>query len=144
MQKKSTTAEHHWSGASCSQAWIEHEIEASHFQDERLAKRFAQLLERISRGIGESIPASCQDWANTKAAYRFFSNQRVSEEEILAGPFQATAQRVSGVPGPILIVHDTSEFSYERGSSSGLGLISRPCTGQTPDGRLRHHTVRGI
>jgi hypothetical protein len=27
----------------------------------------------------------CQDWANTKAAYRFFANERVTEEDILAG-----------------------------------------------------------
>ena len=32
--------------------------------------------------MGESIPLVCQDWANTKAAYRFFSNERVSEEDI--------------------------------------------------------------
>jgi Transposase DNA-binding len=27
--------------------------------------------------MGHSIPLVCQDWANTKAAYRFFSNNRV-------------------------------------------------------------------
>jgi hypothetical protein len=35
--------------------------------------------------MGQSIPLVCQDWANTKAAYRFFSNDRVSEADILAG-----------------------------------------------------------
>jgi hypothetical protein len=25
---------------------------------------------------------ACQDWANTKAAYRFLSNERVSEDSI--------------------------------------------------------------
>lgn len=34
--------------------------------------------------IGASIPLACQDWANTKAAYRFFSNDRVGEADILA------------------------------------------------------------
>ena len=35
--------------------------------------------------MGQSIPLACQDWANTKAAYRFLSNDRVSEADILAG-----------------------------------------------------------
>lgn len=29
-----------------------------------------------------SIPPACQDWANTKAAYRFFSNNRVTIADI--------------------------------------------------------------
>jgi hypothetical protein len=36
------------------------------------------VLGRIGSAIGQSIPLVCQDWA--KAAYRFFSNDRVSEE----------------------------------------------------------------
>ncbi len=40
--------------------------------------------------MGESIPLVCQDWANTKAAYRFFANERVSEADILGGHFQRT------------------------------------------------------
>ncbi len=27
--------------------------------------------------VGASIPAACQDWANTKEAYRFFCNECV-------------------------------------------------------------------
>ncbi|WP_236776375.1 transposase DNA-binding-containing protein [Agrobacterium radiobacter] len=43
--------------------------------------------------MGGSIPFACQDWANTKAAYRFFSNPNVEEGDILHGHFAATAQR---------------------------------------------------
>jgi hypothetical protein len=43
----------------------------------RLGRRFRKLLIRMGGGIGESIPLACQDWANTKAAYRFFANKRV-------------------------------------------------------------------
>jgi len=31
------------------------------------------------------MPWACQDWANTKAAYRFFANRRVDEATILGG-----------------------------------------------------------
>jgi hypothetical protein len=40
--------------------------------------------------MGGSIPFACQDWSNTKAAYRFFSNPRVEEADILQGHFAAT------------------------------------------------------
>jgi hypothetical protein len=40
----------------------------------------------------------CQDWANTKAAYRFF-NERISESNILAGHFACTRERFSASRG---------------------------------------------
>ena len=51
----------------------------------RHGKRLRQLLEQLSSRVGSSTPWACQDWANTKAAYRFFGNDRVSEGNILAG-----------------------------------------------------------
>ena len=96
--------------------WVESEIGASHFADERLAKRFGTLLGMLTRRVGDSLPAACEDWANTKAAYRFFSNDRVTEQEILAGYFVSTARRVlSSAEETFLVLHDTSEFSYNRG-----------------------------
>ena len=62
--------------------------------------------------MGQSIPLICQDWANTKAAYRFFSNDRVSEADILAGHFQSTRDRVEATDGLVLVLHDTTEFTY--------------------------------
>jgi hypothetical protein len=41
--------------------------------------------------MGQTIPFACQDWASTKAAYRFLSEDRVSEYDILSGHFNASA-----------------------------------------------------
>ena len=60
------------------------------FPDVRHGKRLRQLLEQLSSRVGSSTPWACQDWANTKAAYRFFGNDRVSEGNILAGHFAST------------------------------------------------------
>jgi hypothetical protein len=60
-------------------SWLDGELAECRFADVRLGKRFRTLLKRLSAGIGETIPMACQDWASTKAAYRFFSNERVSE-----------------------------------------------------------------
>ena len=74
--------------ASSVQTWIEQEVVGCNFKDVRLAKRFGKLLGMMTDGIGKSVPYACQDWANTKAAYRFFSNAEVSEDQIVAGHFQ--------------------------------------------------------
>jgi hypothetical protein len=57
--------------ASQTKTWIDHELGDSEFRNARLNKRFRKLFEQLSDGMGESIPLVCQDWANTKAAYRF-------------------------------------------------------------------------
>ena len=76
-----------------SDAWFDRELAGCSFADERLSKRLRKLLAQLASAVGQSIPLVCQDWANTKAAYRFFSNDRVSEADILAGHFQSTRER---------------------------------------------------
>ncbi|WP_084305818.1 transposase DNA-binding-containing protein [Bradyrhizobium sp. ARR65] len=66
-------------------AWFDRELAGCSLADERLNKRLHKLVAQIGSAMDESIPLVCQDWANTKAAYRFFSNDRVSEADILAG-----------------------------------------------------------
>jgi hypothetical protein len=94
--------------------------------------------------MGQSIPLVCQDWANTKAAYRFFSNDRVNEADILAGHFQSTRDRVAGIGGLVLVLHDTTEFTYQRESPEAIGITKNINSGRDKKGRLRSHTVCGI
>jgi len=102
------------------ECWIDREISGCEFRDARLGDRFRKLLTQIGSAMGQSIPLVCQDWANTKAAYRFFSNDRVSEADILAGHFQLTRDRAAAAEGLILVLHDTTEFSYQRENSETL------------------------
>lgn len=95
------------------------------FRHERLKKRFRLLLEQFWRGMGQTIPFACQDWASTKAAYRFFANDNVCEQDILSGHFQATSERLAGVQGPILILQDTTTFSYQRDQPERIGFIGK-------------------
>src|SRR6202163_904589 len=78
-------------------AWLDGELAGCSLADERLNKRLRKLLAQIGNAMGQSIPMACQDWANAKAAYRFFSNERVNEGEILAGHFQATHDRFEAI-----------------------------------------------
>ena len=71
-------------------AWIDNEVVGCEFEDVRHGKRLRQLLGQLSSKVGAATPWACQDWANTKAAYRFFGNERISEANILAGHFSST------------------------------------------------------
>ena len=74
--------------------WADYEIAGCTFKDARLGCRFGKLLKRIGSAMGKSIPLVCQDWANTKAAYRFLANERVSEADILGGHFHSTCEHL--------------------------------------------------
>lgn len=127
-----------------AQGWVDREIAGCEFRDARLGDRFRKLLAQLGSAMGQSIPLVCQDWANTKAAYRFFSNDRVSEADILAGHFQSTRDRSAATDGVVLVLHDTTEFTYQRESSEAIGITKRINSGRDKAGRLRPHTVCGI
>src|SRR3990167_5321057 len=82
--------------------WSSREVDEEAFQDVRLGRRCAELVRRLGASIGSPIPLACQDWANTKAAYRFLANPKVDEGDILGGHFAATRQRYDLRDGPIL------------------------------------------
>jgi Transposase DNA-binding/Transposase Tn5 dimerisation domain len=125
-------------------AWVDSEFSGSRCVDVRLERRLKTLATRLSDGVGDTIPMACQDWAATKAAYRFFSNDRVTEEDILSGHFQATRDRFRATEGLVFVLHDTTEFSFQREKKEAIGVTHRSCSGKNPDGRPRLHTICGV
>lgn len=124
-------------------AWLEREVAGCAFQDVRHGKRFRTLLGQLSERIGGSIPFACQDWASTKAAYRFLSNGRVSEEKILAGHLACTRERfLTSAGAPVLVLHDTTEFIYRREEPGAIGIVGKQQTRY--DSRPRYHTTCGV
>ena len=118
-------------------AWVERELGGA-FPDQRLKARLGKLLGDLGRRIGSTVPMACQDWAATKAAYRFFSNPRVDETTILAGHFAATVARFAATAGTVLVLHDTTEFSFTRDTPGAIGQLS------FVKGRHVTHTVCGV
>lgn len=119
-------------------AWVERELAAAEFPDERLRARLGQRLGGLGERIGQTLPVACQDWAATKAAYRFFDNPRVDDQTIRAGHFAATAERFAATTGTILVLHDTTEFSFTRNTPDGVGWLS------SVKGRYAAHTGCGL
>ena len=96
----------------------------------------------MSEGIGESIPYACQDWANTKAAYRFFSNDDVSEDQILAGHFQTAVADCRGRTKFLCSMHLRIFLSAGEGFPSWPPGPGFPRQGQ--GWASEHFTTRGI
>ena len=100
-------------------------MEERWFDEDISARRYSRLrrpVERLEVGFGESIALACQGWAGTKAAYRFFSNERVSEEEILRGHFDATYRRFAASDGPVLAPPRHDGVLLAAPSPGGRGL----------------------
>jgi hypothetical protein len=127
-----------------AESWISEELRECQFKDARHGKRLRTMLEQLSNRIGGSIPFACQDWANTKAAYRLLSSDRVTEHAILAGHFAATRKRSRGGDSPLLILHDTTTFSYNRIDVAAIGITHRSFTRRDRDGLPQHSVICGL
>jgi hypothetical protein len=59
-------------------------------------------------------------------------------------PRRARGTRYDAADGPILLIQDTTEFSYQRANVSAVGVTNSINSGRDKRGRLRHHTVCGM
>jgi len=131
--------------------WAAEEMGQVALGDKRLNTRLISICERFSEAPECPINQACEDWAETKAAYRFFGNHDVNATDILEPHRQMTAKRARPYK-TILAIQDTSYFVYTRhAKTKGLGrmslkkgknvakiysngLIMHACLGVTTDG----------
>jgi len=126
--------------------WAEDELRTIDMGDKRLDQRAKQLLSRFGSKPTLSIPAACNGWAETKAAYRLLDNGAVTAEKILEPHRKCTFKRVEG-EAIVLCIEDTTELDYtDKSDIDGLGplnyedrqgLYLHPMLAVTPD-RLCH------
>lgn len=124
--------------------WLDDEVVSAGLPDKRLARRLHRLLDQMSAAPGQPVPAACSDWAATKAAYRFFDNPRVTEHGVLADHFAATAKRCADSEDPILILQDTTEFTYSRTRLDKIGFTKTINAGHYKAGRSYAVTLCGM
>ena len=72
--------ENHLSPSECQ--WCLDEFAAIELQDARLNRRCGELAMQLAMHPSGPINQACEDWADTKAAYRFFDNDKVTAERI--------------------------------------------------------------
>lgn len=113
-----------------SLSWLDEEINYSVFSDRRHASRFKSLMQKLWRGMGNSLPFACQDNAATKAAYRFLSSDRIDEQHLLQGHCEATSQRINALQDEnILLLQDTTTFGYHRHNPDAVGFAGNHTAG---------------
>ncbi len=104
------------------------ELAEADLGDERLNRRLGLLADQLSGRPGESFPKALDD-AELEAAYRFFGNERVTPEAILAPHFRESARRAEK-HDRVLVIHDTTQFEFPGHTKRpGLGRLIRPGQG---------------
>jgi hypothetical protein len=104
--------------------WAAQEFADVHLGDKRLDARLIKLCDRLSDAPESPINQACADWAETKAAYRFFQNQNVEVRHILEAHCGKTVVRARNQPA-VLAIQDTSYFVYtSHPKTEGLGRMS--------------------
>ena len=104
-------------------SWAAEEFGGIDLGDKRLDRRAVLLAERLAAKSAESIPTACNGWAETQAAYRFLSNERVDWEAILEPHAACTLERIAPHP-TVLCIQDTTELNFNGQSIEGMGPLS--------------------
>lgn len=120
-------------------SWAETEFSSIDFSDQRLNKRLIRLADDLQKRPSACINMACDDWAATKAAYRFFDNDKVTAEKILS-PHQSTTKQRIAEQDLILAVQDTTyvDFSHHP-KTKGVGPIGTQT--QNISGFVKHTTM---
>jgi hypothetical protein len=104
-------------------SWAQHEFAFAQLGDARRNKRLVKIATNLAAHPGGTLPQAFPDWAELKAAYRFFGQSGVSFERILAPHLERTRQRCRS-PGEYLLIEDTTLLDYTRHPvTEDLGII---------------------
>jgi hypothetical protein len=118
--------------SSKDQQWYEYEFQGVSLGDSRLDWRLIETTSRLASQIGGSISQACDDWADTRGAYRLFANKKTTAEKIRQ-PHQERTRERSAEYKLILGVQDTSFLDYSHHpKKQGMGPI-----GSTQQRKLR-------
>jgi hypothetical protein len=104
--------------------WAAEELADANLGDKRLNARLVGIRDRFSESPESPINQACEDWAETKAAYRFFKNKNIEVREIMEAHRLKTAERAKEYK-TVLAIQDTSYFIYtSHQNTKGLGGMS--------------------
>lgn len=119
--------------------WSNDEMAGVDLGDKRLNRRAQETLTKLGKHPSGSIPYGCDDWADTKATYELFKNEKVTAEKLRQPHQERTWERVVKEKC-VLAVQDTSLLDYSHYEKmEGLGPIGTKA--QNLRGVLLHGTM---
>lgn len=89
--------------------WASEEFAQANLGDVRLSQRLVALARQLATGPHTSLPQALSP-AELKAAYRFFDNDLVDADGVLAPHIAQTLRRMEQIP-VVLAIQDTTEFN---------------------------------
>ena len=105
-------------------SWAMEEFETVNLPDKRLGKRLVKIGESMAKSPESPINQASADWAEAKAAYRFFGNEQVDADAIMRAHADKTVARGAS-HDVVLAIQDTSYLVYtSHRKTEGLGEIS--------------------
>lgn len=96
------------------------------FGDRRLSKRASEIAKALCQHPNVSIPAAFKTRADLEACYRFFDNENVTPEKVIAPHVEATYKRIEQEE-LVLIVQDTTEIDLTRPVQQVAGAGPMDC-----------------
>lgn len=103
--------------------WAQTEFGFAQLGDARRSQRLISLAAGLAAQPSGTLPQVFPDWAELKAAYRFFDQQRVTFEAVMAPHGQRVLQACRQ-PGEYLLIEDTTLLDYSHHPvTAELGVI---------------------
>lgn len=105
------------------QTWAMEELAQADFGDKRLVKRFISVVSNLAEQPEASVTQASENWATTKATYRFWNNKQVTPEAIRAAHRKSTVERMQAET-TVLAIQDTMALNFQsHPATQGLGPI---------------------
>lgn len=103
--------------------WAQTEFALARLGDQRRTQRLVKIATRLAQNPGGTLPQALPQWGELKAAYRFFSQPKITPEDILRPHWERT-RAVCREPGEYLLIEDTTLLDYTtHAAAEGLGII---------------------
>jgi hypothetical protein len=116
--------------------WAQTEFALARLGDQRRTQRLVKIATRLAQSPGGTLPQAMPRWEELKAAYRFFSQPKITYEGILRSHWERT-QAACREAGEYLLIEDTTLLDYTgHRAAEGLGII-----GEAGRGLSLHSTL---
>ena len=111
---------------SSALTWAHEELKTASLGDARRTARAVSVLAQRASAPNASLAQAAGTDADTEAAYRFYDNDDVAPEAILAAHQRRTQERLREASLPVILaVQDTTEGDYHHHPEiAGIGVIN--------------------
>jgi len=122
-----------------NQEWLKDELADVSLGDVRLDWRLRDTGSKLAAQPSASINQACDDWADTRASYRLFENEKTTADKIQLPHYRRSGERAASQE-TVFAIQDTSYLDYtHHPATQGLGPIGTKQ--QDMQGFVMHSTL---